>query len=214
MRVVVVELGQVAAFWSVSLLFIVTPGADWAYAITAGTRYRSPLPGVTGMLGGHLVATVVVAAGVGAMIAQYPAALTVLTMLGATYLVWLGVGTLRHPPTAHISETGQVESWGKQWWKGLGVSGLNPKVFLLFLALLPQFTAPRSTWPVGMQILGLGMIHLVTCAVVYLIVAYGAQRLLRSRPVALRVVSIVSGSAMVLIGVFLIVEKSLTGVHA
>ena len=46
-----------AAFWAVSVLFVLTPGADWAYAIAAGLRHRSVLPAVGGMLTGHLLAT-------------------------------------------------------------------------------------------------------------------------------------------------------------
>lgn len=40
------------------------------------------------------------------------------------------------------------ESWVRQAAKGAGISGLNPKVFLLFLALLPQFANPHAPWPV------------------------------------------------------------------
>jgi threonine/homoserine/homoserine lactone efflux protein len=40
--------GTVAAFWAVSFLFVVTPGADWAYAIAAGLRHRVVLPAVGG----------------------------------------------------------------------------------------------------------------------------------------------------------------------
>src|SRR4249920_2202347 len=88
----------VAAFWAVSFLLVITPGADWAYAITAGLRHRSVVPAVGGLLSGHLVATLVVAAGVAALLARSPAVMTVLTVAGALYLVWLGVGTFRYPP--------------------------------------------------------------------------------------------------------------------
>ena len=87
----------VAAFWAVSFLFVVTPGADWAYAIAAGLRHRVVLPAVGGLLAGHLAATAVAAAGVGALVARSPLLLTVLTTVGAVYLVWLGIGMLAHP---------------------------------------------------------------------------------------------------------------------
>ena len=58
-------IGVIAAFWAVSLLFVITPGADWAYAISTGVRDRAA-PAVSGLLLGHLVATLVVAAGVAA----------------------------------------------------------------------------------------------------------------------------------------------------
>src|SRR5215207_7749902 len=60
----------IAAFWAVSFLFVITPGADWAYAIAAGLRHRTVLPAVGGLLAGHLAATAVVAAGVGALVAR------------------------------------------------------------------------------------------------------------------------------------------------
>jgi hypothetical protein len=72
-------------------------------------------------------------------------------------------------------------SWNRWAIKGLCISGLNPKVFLLFLALLPQFTDPRS-WSVAQQMSALGGIHLITCTLVYLLVGYGAKALLATRP--------------------------------
>lgn len=80
------SLGLVAGFWGVSFLLVLTPGADWAYAITAGLRNSSPLPAVLGMLSGHVLATLVVAAGVGVLVASAPVVLTVLTVAGALYL--------------------------------------------------------------------------------------------------------------------------------
>lgn len=77
-------------------------------------------------------------------------------------------------------------------------------MFLLFLALLPQFTDPSSTWPLPLQILLLGLVHLFSSLVVYLLVGYGAKAVLRSRPAAARLVGRVSGSAMMVIGVSLI----------
>ncbi len=61
--------GTVAAFWAVSFLLVITPGADWAYAIAAGLRHSTVLPAVGGLLTGHLAATAVVAAGAAAVLA-------------------------------------------------------------------------------------------------------------------------------------------------
>ena len=91
--------------------------------------------------------------------------------------------------------------------KGAGISGLNPKVFLLFLALLPQFTDPAAPWPLGLQIAVLGLVHVASCAVVYTGVGAGARRVLRARPAAARAVTRFSGAAMVLIGGLLLVER-------
>jgi len=201
-----VQMSSLAAFWVLSFLFVITPGADWAFAISAGLRGRVT-PAIVGMLFGHLAATAVVAAGVGTLLAGMPVALTVLTVAGAAYLVWLGVGTLRKPSTAVAGDDQAATSWVRWVAKGSGVSGLNPKVFLLFLALLPQFTDPGASWPLWWQIAVLGSVHTASCAAVYTLVGVGARTVLGARPRAARIVTRLSGVAMIGIGAFLLVEQ-------
>ncbi len=197
----------ISAFWLVSILFVITPGVDWAYAISAGLTGRRVVPAVTGLLCGHLFATVIVAAGIGALLAHYPVAILAITMMGAGYLLWIGVSLLLHPPVPKADQSMQVTSSIRWLTKGVCVSGLNPKVFLLFLALLPQFTDPRSDWPVSLQILFLGAIHIVGCGAVYLLVGFGAQAVLKTRPNAAQWMSRFSGCAMVVIAISLVVEQ-------
>lgn len=201
-------VGTIMAFWAVSFLFVITPGADWAYAIAAGLRYRTVLPAVGGLLAGHLLATAVVAAGVATLVAGSPLVLAVLTVAGAGYLVWLGIGMLRHPAAPQSTDDRMPSSPARQAAKGLGTSGLNPKVFLLFLALLPQFTRPTASWPLAVQIIVLGLVHVTSCAVIYTVVGAGAKRVLRARPAAARIVTRFSGAAMVLIGVVLLADQA------
>ena len=182
------EISLVAGFWLVSFLLIMTPGADWAYTISAGIHGRRIVPAVAGLMSGHLLATLVVVAGLGVLIAGHPLVLSAITLLGACYLLWLGVSLLRYPAT--VSSANQLSGGWNHWaLKGLCISGLNPKVFLLFLALLPQFTDPHGQWPVAMQMSALGLMHLVTCTIIYLLVGYGSRALLASRPQAARMVS-------------------------
>jgi threonine/homoserine/homoserine lactone efflux protein len=162
---------------------------------------------VSGLVAGHLVATAVVAAGVAALVARRPLVLTVLTAAGAVYLVWLGVGALARPSAPHAGADQPPESWARQLAKGAAVSGLNPKVFLLFLALLPQFTDPTGNWPLAVQILVLGFLHCASCAVVYTSVGMGARVVLLARPTAARAVARFSGAAMVGIGTVLLAEQ-------
>jgi len=196
-----------AAFWAVSFLFVITPGVDWAYAISAGLRGRIVVPAVAGLLLGHLIATVIVAAGVGGFVASNPAALSVLTVAGAAYLLWLGINMLIHPSVPQADEAQESLSWARWGIKGACVSGLNPKVFLLFLALLPQFTDPTASWPVPAQIIALGLVHALSCGAVYLLVGFGSQTVLRARPTAAHIVSRLSGAAMIIIAVLLLVEQ-------
>jgi len=202
------DMELVGAFWLVSLLFVFTPGADWAYAITAGLRHPNLVPAVAGLVAGHVVATLAVAGGVAALMAGAPFLLTAVTAAGAAYLIWLGVSTYAHPATSHTAHDTGSSSRARQALQGFGVSGLNPKVFLLFLALLPQFTDPAGTWPMAAQIVALGTVHVATCAVVYTLVGVGARVLLQARPLAARAVSRFSGAAMVAIGAFLLIQQA------
>jgi threonine/homoserine/homoserine lactone efflux protein len=197
------------AFWAVSILFVITPGADWAYAISAGLKHRVVIPAVGGLLSGHLIATLVVAGGVGTLVANHPLALSVLTMAGAGYLLWLGINMLVRPSTPHADEVQASGSWKRWAFKGLCVSGLNPKVFLLFLALLPQFADATAPWPVPMQMIALGLVHTISCGVIYLLVGFGSQVVLRARPAAAQRVSRFSGAAMILIALALFAEGTL-----
>ena len=87
------NMSDVLGFWAVSVVFVIAPGSDWAYAISAGLRGRVAIPAVGGMLAGHLAATLLVAAGVGALVAGAPGLLGGLTLVGGAYLLWLGFMT-------------------------------------------------------------------------------------------------------------------------
>lgn len=204
------NMNTLLTFWGVSALFILTPGADWAYAITAGIRGRVVIPAVFGLLLGHALSTLLVATGIGAIVNSSPLLLQVLTAAGALYLLWLGIGLLKNPAelrhsSALLTTTSQTRHW---LVKGLCISGLNPKVFLLFFALLPQFIDLSSGFTVSTQILVLGMIHLATCSVIYYAVGFGSHALLKTRPHAAQRISQVSGALMIIIASLLLIDQS------
>lgn len=203
------ELSVIFAFWSVSILFVLTPGADWAYAILAGIEGKFVSTAVTGLILGHLIAILCVAAGVGSLLNHFPILLTAMTVLGAGYLLWMGVHLLLQPATiSHTDGQNQSLMNAKAWLiKGVGISGLNPKVLLLFFALLPPFIHPKMALSPTVQIMMLGMIHLLSCAVVYMLVGVAAKKLLRTRPTAVKIVSRISGGLMVLIALILVVGQ-------
>ncbi len=202
-------IGTVMAFWAVSFLLVLVPGADWAYAIAAGLRDRSVLPAVAGLLAGYVALTAVVAAGLAALIARSPLMLAVLTTLGAVYLLWLGIATLARPSTPRAAAEQSNQSWVRRAARGAGISGFNPKALLLFLALLPQFITRSAGWPIAAQIALLGLVHTANCAVVYTSVGVTARRILRTRPATAEAVTRCSGAAMIVIGVLLLAERLL-----
>lgn len=83
------------AFLFVSFALAMTPGADWAYAIAAGLgRYRVA-SAVAGLCTGYVFHTLLIVAGMAALIASSPGLLSMLTLAGAAYLLWLGISTAR-----------------------------------------------------------------------------------------------------------------------
>lgn len=202
-------IGAVTGFWMVSLLLVLVPGADWAYAIAAGLRDRSVLPAVAGLLAGYLALTAVVAAGVAALVARWPLLLAVLTVLGALYLLWLGMTTVTRPAAVSAVADGGSQSRVRRAAKGAGISGLNPKALLLFVALLPQFITRGGGWPFAAQIALLGVVHTANCGVIYTSVGAAARRVLRARPAVAAVVTRCSGAAMIVVGALLLAERIL-----
>jgi threonine/homoserine/homoserine lactone efflux protein len=197
---------SVAAFWAVAMLLIIVPGADWAFTISAGLRGHSAVPAVSGLVLGYAGLTVVVAAGVGALVARSPALLTGLTVTGGLYLIWHGTMTFARPSgTATLNAPPGTNR--ALLARGVGVSALNPKGLLVFLALLPQFASPHGTWPLAAQLALLGLVFMLSVAVFYLCLGSFARRILQTRPAAAIAVTRVSGAAMVVIGTLLVVER-------
>ncbi|MER7895099.1 LysE family translocator [Streptomyces sp. NPDC096046] len=199
-----------AAFLAVDLLLIFTPGADWAYAITAGLRDRSVVPAVAGLVAGYAGYTLLAVAGLVMIVTSSGTLLTALTVAGSGYLVWLGWGVLRQPATltAAGAEPGSGgSSRVRAMLRGAGTSGLNPKALLLYFSLFPQFIDPAGAWPVAGQTGLLGLLHMTACAVVYLTVGVLARTVLRTRPSAARAVTRASGVLMIVIGGYLLVER-------
>jgi len=203
------EPSMVLGFWGVAALLVCTPGADWAYAITAGLGGRTMLPSIGGILFGYLLVVAAVAVGLGALVAANPVLLDVLTVGGALYLLWLGIGGLLRSAGPLAAQTPAVAgSPVSSFVRGAGVSGLNPKGLLVLVALVPQFTTAHGPWAPAVQMLLLGVLFVATCAVVYLTVAVLARRLLAARPRGTVVMARVSAVAMTLIGLSLLVERA------
>ena len=206
------------ACWGMMTLMVLVPGPDWAYIIDSGMRDRTIVPSLAGILVGYLAAVTAVAVGVGAAVSALPWVLVGLTFAAAGYLAFLGVRVLRQPPAIVAADAAEQGDTGgaattataRPWLRlvqGAGVSGLNPKGLLVLVVLLPQFTDAASAWPIPLQLAVLGLIFVGSCALVYSVVGMGARAVLRVRPSAIRILSRVSGAAMIVLAVWLVVEQ-------
>ena len=199
------------AFVLVAAALACTPGVDWAYSITAGLRQRSFVPAVAGLCGGYVLHTLLMVAGLAALLAGMPGVLGWVTVAGAGYLLWLGVSTLRSWRGASFTAAAVLGKLAgnqlRTFLQGMGTSGINPKGLLFYVALVPQFVSPEAPLPVPVQSGLLGLTFVLLAAIVYTCVALLARKLLQSRPGAARKVTLASGIIMVGLGVVLLSEQ-------
>lgn len=197
------------AFLLVAGALACTPGVDWAYSITAGLKQRSFVPAVAGLCGGYMLHTVLLVAGLAALLTGVPGMLGWLTVAGAAYLLWLGLTTIRTWRGASFggAEVRAPANQFRTFLQGMGTSGINPKGLLFYVALVPQFVSPEASLPVPVQSGLLGLTFVLLVAVVYSAVALLARRLLLSRPGAARKVTLASGIIMVALGTVLLTEQ-------
>ncbi len=101
------DVQTILGFLGVSFALAMTPGADWAYAISAGLGRHRASSAVAGLCSGYVFHTILIVAGMAALVAGNPRLLSWITLAGAAYLLWLGIGTARSWRTAgFIAESG------------------------------------------------------------------------------------------------------------
>jgi threonine/homoserine/homoserine lactone efflux protein len=203
------DASTLAVFAGFAAVLIALPGPDWAFVLGAGARDRIVIPAVAGLVGGYALLTAIVAAGVGSVMAATPTARLALTVIGALYLVYLGITGLRtgsgdRPGDPTVPARAAA---GRTVRRGVAVSALNPKGVLFFVAFLPQFAHPANRWPIPVQLAVLGGVWAVIVAAFYTTLGYTAARVLTARPGVARTVQRVAGVAMIVLGILLLVDR-------
>ncbi|MFF7145833.1 LysE family translocator [Streptomyces nodosus] len=200
-------IGHFWAFLAVVAVLIAVPGPSVVFVVGRGVALgrRAALATAVGNNGGVLIQAVLVAFGLGTVVAQSIVVFSVLKLAGALYLVYLGVQTWRHRGELAVSDVQQrppanVRRIVRQ---GFVVGVSNPKGFLIFSAVLPQFVN-RSAGQVTLQLLILGIV----CAAVALVsdsawglLAGTARGWFRGSPRRLSAIGTASGAVMVGLGV-------------
>ncbi|EKQ56061.1 MULTISPECIES: LysE family translocator [unclassified Clostridium] len=148
-----------------SIILSVTPGSDTFYvlgnSISSGRKV-----GVMSALGtstGCILHTVMAALGLSVILAKSAIAFNIVKYLGAIYLIFLGVRTLMSKTSLLAKENkNEKKSIRQIFLQGAMIDVLNPKVALFFLAFLPQFINPNTSY---------GIIPFLVLGFTYIIVA-------------------------------------------
>jgi threonine/homoserine/homoserine lactone efflux protein len=134
-------------FVAIAALLTITPGADMAMvsrSVLIGGR-REAFATTLGILAGCLVWAVVSAAGVAAVLAASKTAYDALRLVGAAYLVWLGVQSLLAARRGDYRDTGEGRPGAGRtsaFRQGLLTNLFNPKIAIFYSTFLPQFIGP------------------------------------------------------------------------
>lgn len=169
---------SLGAFFAAAALVTIVPGLDTALvlrtAATGGAR-RAALVSL-GVCVGCFAWAVLVALGLGALLAASQIAYTILRWVGGGYLVWMGYKMLRYPRRSFVPAEGDRNPKGADFATGLLNNLLNPKVGVFYVSFLPQFV-PHG-FAVAPFILLLGAIHAVQGLIWF------ASLILATRPIA------------------------------
>ena len=198
----------VLSFALVAGLVTVMPGLDTALVLRAALR-SGPRPAFATAVGigtGALAWGAAAAVGVSALLTASHLAYTGLRIIGAGYMVWLGVGFLREavtgsasnlPLTTAAEPENQWAGLGSAWRRGLLTNLLNPKIGAFYVAVLPQFI-PEHTSALAMGLL-LAFVHDLEGMLWFSVLIVGVHRMraLLERRRAQQMVDGMTGSVLI-----------------
>lgn len=155
-----IDLHVLPFFLATVLVMVAIPGPTTIYISTtsASQGFRFGLASCFGVMLATLVHVSFAAAGLTALLLASPWLFNAIKLLGAGYLVYLGIKVIRSKPSASGTTTApQSRALGETIKKGFLVNLLNPKTGLFIAAFLPQFVTP-SLGHVPLQIVTLGLL--------------------------------------------------------
>ncbi len=167
------------------LLLNITPGPDSLFimARSATQGWRAGFVACWGVGTGVFVHVFAAALGLSALLATSATAFSLVKVIGAAYLVWMGLGMLRSRASATApveGAPGRVIAYGAIFRQGFLTNALNPKVALFFLAFVPQFIAPDApSKPLAFIVLGaiFDINGMLWCHALALFTAFASSRL-------------------------------------
>ena len=199
-----------AAFLVAAVIMVAVPGPNVLFIVgrsIALGRWGGFLS-ILGTAIGSVVVVVAVAAGVGAIIAQSIVLFTVVKVLGAAYLAYLGIQAIRHRRRAaeSLTDVSARRSHPRQLAEGLIVGVTNPKSIAFFVAVLPQFVdLSAGAVPVQMFILGVTVVVIgIVCDTVWVLASSAARSWFARSPRRIEAMSATGGGLMIGLGAYLL----------
>ncbi|WP_067703706.1 LysE family translocator [Nocardia jejuensis] len=184
-----------------ALGMVLTPGPNMMYLVsrTVSQGRRAGMVSLGGIFVGFAVYLAAATAGIIAVFAMVPALYLTLKLAGAAYLGWLAFKTLRPGGTSpFVPGELPADPPRRLFTMGLVTNLLNPKIAVMYMALIPQFVVPEQG-RVWLQSLSLGAVQIVVGIGVDALIVLGAGAIasfLTGRPLWLRAQRYVTGSVL------------------
>lgn len=195
------SLPVLAAYTLAVVALTLTPGPDMTLFLgkTLAQSRAAGLAAFAGASTGCLIHTVMVALGLSALLAASATAFTVLKIVGAAYLLWLAVDSLRRGSAFATDGTPKpAQRLGRVYATGLGINLLNPKIIVFFVTFLPQFVSAGDP-QAGAKLIFLGVAFVAIAAPICVALILSADRIaawLRRSPRAIRAVDYLFAGVM------------------
>jgi threonine/homoserine/homoserine lactone efflux protein len=173
-----ISTGHLVGFALASLVLIVIPGPGVLFIVGRALAHgrRTALATACGHAAGNYIVAACVAIGLGALLQRSEQAFVIVKVTGALYLIWLGIHAIRQRKS--LADAFAVAVAPREGWRalrdGVAVGITNPKAYILFGAILPQFVN-RGAGNVPAQMLLLALVSVSIGAISDCSWAYAAS---------------------------------------
>jgi threonine/homoserine/homoserine lactone efflux protein len=192
-----------------AMLIVVIPGPSVLFIVgrSLALGRRAGLVSVLGNNLGLSALALAVAFGIGTLIAASHVTLIMLKIVGAAYLVYLGVQTIRH--RRRVGPSAIAKSGHRIFVQSFLVGFTNPKILVLYVAMLPQFVQPGSG-PAALQLAIFGLTFNALCLAndsIWAVGAGSAREWFARRPYRNERLATIGGVMMIGVGAALAVDS-------
>jgi threonine/homoserine/homoserine lactone efflux protein len=208
-----IATGHLTAFLLTVYVLILIPGPSVLFTVSRGVALgrRAALATVAGNTAGLAAQLGLVVVGLGAVLARSDAVYTTLKLIGAAYLVFLGIRTIRERGRLSIDLASAANAAPRRLVtivrEGMTVGFTNPKGLIIFTAVVPDFI-DRSQGHASLQLLSLGLIVVLVALLSdssWAIASGSVRNWLGRSPRRLSRMSVAGGVSMIGLGVALAV---------
>ncbi|MBH0780571.1 LysE family translocator [Nocardia bovistercoris] len=208
-----IEFTAVLGVAAAALGMVLTPGPNMMYLVsrTVSQGRRAGLVSLSGVAAGFAVYLAAATAGITAVFAVVPGLYVAVKVAGAAYLLWLAWQAVRPGGVSVFAPSAlPADPTRRLFTMGLFTNLLNPKLAVMYMALIPQFVA-LDAGRVWLQSLCLGGVQIAVSLTVNTLIVLGAgavSTFLTARPLWLRAQRWVMGSVLGAIAVLLVTDRA------